>query len=551
MTEFGSYRWTPDGAAIIYTVSAKPEKDERGVKRMLGLADRLPSYRTHAHLYQVTLETGLRRQLTAGALGTSLQDIHPDSSKLLFSRERHGLKERPFAKTELYELDLASLQATLLLASKSLGRAEYDPRGGDRILISGSLSTLFEQENSAPEGYIPNDYDSQLFLLDRQGKLDPLTREFAPAVERADWSAADGKIYILCTKEAGASIYRLDPESRRFEELDVGLETVTGMSLAEGAPRLVANGSSAARPPRLMALELGDSPTAGLLLYPGEKTWNRIAFGDVGIYRFESAGGDTIDGFVRYPPGFDPTAKYPLIVYYYAGTSPSQKEFGGRYPLDLWAAHGFVVYALNPSGATGYGQAFSDRHVNNWGKTVAGEIIEGTEKFLADHPFIDPERVGCIGASYGGFMTMLLLTRTDRFAGGIAHAGISSLSSYWGEGFWGYTYSAVATAGSYPWNEPGLYVEQSPLFHADRIHTPLLLLHGDADTNVPIGESEQLYTALRVLGREVEFLKFSGQNHHILTYPIRKLWMKSILAWFDWRLKGQREWWDELYPDPK
>ncbi|MFH0946589.1 MAG: prolyl oligopeptidase family serine peptidase [Planctomycetota bacterium] len=96
-----------------------------------------------------------------------------------------------------------------------------------------------------------------------------------------------------------------------------------------------------------------------------------------------------------------------------------------------------------------------------------------------------------------------------------------------------------------------MYVEQSPLFHADRIHTPLLLLHGDSDTNVPVGESEQLYTALRVLGREVEFLKFSGQNHHILTYPIRKLWMKSILAWFDWRLKGQKDWWDDLYPDPK
>jgi len=106
---------------------------------------------------------------------------------------------------------------------------------------------------------------------------------------------------------------------------------------------------------------------------------------------------------------------------------------------------------------------------------------------------------------------------------------------------------AVATAGSYPWNRPDLYVEQSPLFHADRITTPLLLLHGAADTNVTVGESEQLYTALRVLGKPVEFIKVDGQNHWILNYPQRVVWMETIIAWFDRQLKGEPGWWDELY----
>lgn len=110
--------------------------------------------------------------------------------------------------------------------------------------------------------------------------------------------------------------------------------------------------------------------------------------------------------------------------------------------------------------------------MNDWGLTTTDEIIEGTGRFLDAHPFVDRDRVGCIGASYGGFMTMMLATKTDLFAAAISHAGISALTSYWGEGWWGVDYSSVATSGSYPWNRPDLYVEQSPLFHADRVTTP-------------------------------------------------------------------------------
>ena len=204
---------------------------------------------------------------------------------------------------------------------------------------------------------------------------------------------------------------------------------------------------------------------------------------------------------------------------------------------------------LQPSGATGFGQEFSAKHVNDWGITVADEIIQGTKKFLKDFSFIDATKVGCIGASYGGFMTMLLQTKTDIFAAAISHAGISSISSYWGEGYWGYSYSAEASAESFPWNNKELYIEQSPLFSADKINTPLLLLHGSVDTNVPPGESIQLYTALKLLGKPVELIMVEGENHHILTYNKRIEWNNTIFAWFDKWLKNQDQWWKELYPD--
>jgi dipeptidyl aminopeptidase/acylaminoacyl peptidase len=189
--------------------------------------------------------------------------------------------------------------------------------------------------------------------------------------------------------------------------------------------------------------------------------------------------------------------------------------------------------------------------VNDWGEITSGEIIEGIRKFLEAHPYADPKRVGCIGASFGGFMTELIVTKTGLFAAAVSHAGISSISSYWGEGYWGYSYGALATAGSFPWNRRDVYVDRSPLFRADKARTPILLTHGSADTNVPPGESASFYAALKLLGAPVEYVQVEGMDHLILDHAKRIVWSRTILAWFDRWLKGQPEAWDALYPKPK
>ena len=288
---------------------------------------------------------------------------------------------------------------------------------------------------------------------------------------------------------------------------------------------------------------------SALLLAKKAQQLENVEFGQSEEWNFVNDAGTTIYGRIYYPVGYDPSKKYPVIVNYYGGTTPTNRAFGGRYPKNIWAAEGYMVYVLQPSGATGFGQDFSALHVNGWGRDAIDDIIEGTKKFLASHSSADAENVGCIGASYGGFTTMMLQTRTNIFKTAISHAGISDISSYWGEGYWGYSYSSGATKNSYPWNRRDIYVENSPLFHADQFQNSILLLHGTADTNVPVGESLQFYAALKILGKDVEMVLIEGENHHILDYKKRLKWHDTIMAWFDKKLKNQPEHWNDLYPD--
>ncbi len=397
---------------------------------------------------------------------------------------------------------------------------------------------------SAP--LVPNEYDTQLYALSRDGqRARSLSRDFDPSISQAH-RLPDGDLLLSVARGEGAGLVRFDAERERFENVETGMEVMEQFSASETARVQVAvRGTDATGPQRVQLVDL-ERGRRSLVLDSRETDYADVEFGEVRPWRFTNQSGDEIDGRYYLPPQFDPEQRYPLIVYYYGGTAPVGRAFTGRYPFNLWAAKGYVVYVLQPRGTIAYGQEFSALHVNAWGQYTADDIIEGSAKFLEAHDFVDPERVGNIGASYGGFMTMHLATLTDMYAASISHAGISTLTSYWGEGWWGYGYSGIASRGSYPWNNRELYIEQSPIYNADKITTPLLLLTGDSDTNVPPGESDTMFTALKLLGREVELIEFPGEDHWILDREKRYVWWDTIMAWFDLHLKGEPEWWEFL-----
>jgi dipeptidyl aminopeptidase/acylaminoacyl peptidase len=547
--DLGTHSWSPDGKTIIYSVTEIGKNDKPGVKRFMNLSDRQPWWRNKSYLYKVSVPDGVRERLTAGEFSTSLNSISPNGKKLLFTRSLVDYSERPFEKTELYSLDLLTLKTRLLWEGRWIAQAQWSP-DGSKILILGGPSAFGDQGKNITKDVIPNEFDIQAYLFDPDTKnAQPISKDFNPAITQAIWSHNENAIYFLTIRHSSRLLYRYDLGKKEFLHIPaVGIEAIEQFDMAKNKPVAVFTGSGAALPPKAYTLNL-QNKKSHILKDPAEEEFVDVEFGKVEHWTFENQTGRIIDGHVYYPPDFNPSQKYPCIVYYYGGTTPVTREFGGRYPKNLWAAQGYVVYVLQPSGAIGYGQEFSALHVNDWGFIVADEIIYGVKQFLAAHPFVDPKKIGCIGASYGGFITMLIQTRTNMFSAAVAHAGISSVASYWGEGYWGYSYSAYAAANSYPWNRKDIFVNQSALFNADKIVTPLLLLHGSEDTNVPPGESTQLFTALKILGREVEYIQILDQDHHIMTYNKRKIWTRTIMAWFDRWLKNQPEWWYSLYPN--
>ncbi|GHT25612.1 peptidase S9 [Bacteroidia bacterium] len=544
---FDSYQVTPDAQAIVVSRKEEIPEDKGDLKRVLAPDDRSGAFRGRNALYLYSPADRTTRQILFGRAHIYVADISRDSQKALLMRSERDYTRRPFSVHTLYELDLKTLQLDTLLRDAFMNGANYSPDRKEILLTGGAAAFNKLGENLKSES-ISNDYNTQAYIYNLQTKqIEPITKNFNPAIENAEWSAFDNKIYFKAEDKDCIHIYQYNPKTKTFALLDLPEDMISTFQVSDTQPVALFRGEKATNAYRLYSYDLlGKKST--LLDDPFAEQLDELALVPATPWNFTAQDGTTIEGRFLLPPHFDPAKKYPMIVYYYGGTSPTARTFESSYPLQCYAALGYVVYTLNPSGTTGYGQEFAARHVNAWGKRTADEIIEGTQKFAGEHPFVDASKIGCIGASYGGFMTQYLQTQTPLFAAAVSHAGISAISSYWGEGYWGVGYSGVASADSYPWNNPDLYVKQSPLFQADKINTPLLLLHGTVDTNVPIGESIQMYNALKVLDKQVEFVTVKDENHGIAAHEHRLEWNKTIYAWFARWLKDQPEWWEALYP---
>lgn len=545
----GSFSFTPDEQTLLFTIQEEGPKDGPDMIRILEPDDRIPGFRNRSFIWRYDLQNGLYEQLTFGHNSTYINDVSADSRYLLFSTSEQVYTSLPHSRNSLYKLDLITMAVdTIWEKAKYVNGGTFSP-DGKQLLVTGSGDAFDGIGLNIKEGQISNTYDGQLFLYDpATKKAKALTKDFNPNVTGAVWNKYDGQIYMLTEDQDYQRVYTCNPANGKIKRIDLEEDVIYNYTLAENAPVMYYYGQSVSNANRLYAYDLKSNKNRVIYNLSAEKLKD-VKFGEVHDWNFTSTDGTTIQGRYYLPPNFDPNRKYPMIVYYYGGTSPTNRALEFSYSMHMYAALGYVVYTLNPSGTTGFGQEFAARHVNAWGKMTADEIIQGTELFCKEHSFVNPKKIGCAGASYGGFMTQYLQTRTDLFAAAVSHAGISALSSYWGEGYWGYGYCSVANAGTYPWNNPEFFTKQSPLFNADKINTPLLLLHGNADTNVPIGESIQMFLALKLLGKTVEFVQVDGENHGVADYKKRLEWQNTIFAWFAKWLKDEPEWWDALYPE--
>ena len=543
----GYFQVAPTEDYLLYSLTQEGPKERKEIYEVIEPDDRQPGWRDRSYLAKYDLKSGLMQPLTFGYHNAWAVDISLDGRYVLMMTQQSRLTQRPTSLSSLYRLDVQTLKADLLVDKDGfISNAKFSP-DGNQILVVGSPEAFNSIGKKVNEGQIPNMYDYQMYMLNiGDKKVTPLTVDFNPSVQQVVWSMADGQIYFNAENRDYVSLYRMNPANGKIQQVKASEENVKAFSISASAPSLVYYGQGTMNSDRLYQFDVKKNKEV-LVEDLSKEILEDIQLGECRDWNFVNSKGDTIYGRYYLPPYFDANKKYPMIVNYYGGCSPTGRNFESRYPHHAYAALGYVVYVVQPSGASGFGQEFGARHVNTAGEGPAQDIIEGTKKFCEAHAFVNSKKIGCIGASYGGFMTQYLQTKTDIFAAAISHAGISDHTSYWGEGYWGYSYSEVSMANSYPWTRKDLYVDRSPLFNADKIHTPLLFVHGDADMNVPVGESIQMYTALKLLGRETAMVLVKDQDHHIVDYGKRIQWQNTIWAWFAKWLQDDETWWNAIY----
>lgn len=551
--ESSSPVFSPDGKFIIYYRLQEGTKEDGIMRRIKTPDDRQPGNRDRYSLVKQDVASGNTVTLTYGSRNNSMLDISPDSKKLLYLSVKETPDQWPFYLNSLVEMDLTTLRTDTIISNDgAMNGATYSP-DGKQLLVIGGPNMLGGINLNAGNHPIANDFDIQAAILDlATRKATPITRDFDPSINGMPvWNRVDGNIYICGVEGFYQNLYSYNPKTAKFTKLPLKVDVVRNFDMGRNEARYISYvGSTLSSDGQAYVYNVANRSSI-LLDDPLNEVIGDIEFGKSEKWTFTASDGTTIDGEMTLPPDFDPNKKYPLIVYYYGGTTPSNHRIDHPYNPNTFASRDYVVYVINPSGTIGYGQEFSARHVNAWGKRTAEDIIEGVKAFCKAHPFVNDKKIGCLGASYGGFMTQYLQTQTDIFAAAVSHAGISDVTSYWGEGYWGYSYNAVAAAKSYPWTDPELFTKQGSLFNADKIHTPLLLLHGTVDTNVPIGESIQLFNALKILGRDCEFITVEGSDH-VVTHPEkRRVWQNTIMAWFAKYLQDDPSWWNSLYGDKK
>jgi len=449
----------------------------------------------------------------------------PDGTKIAFDH-RPDPRVESRSEADLSLVDVDSAEVTALVAQ---GGPDRDPRWSP-----DGAWVLFSTGDGDPSYYL----NSELAKVPAGGG-DPvvLTEAFDEDVGSVAW-LGDG-IYFLALERTTRNLYRLDPETGEISPVTV-----------EGAPRLIWS-ADYSHDGRTMAFQGEGIDTLDEIyrVDPGDNRARRItdssaqtdrwAMGSRKVIEWTSEDGATIEGVLLKPDDFDPAAKHPLMVIIHGG--PSWLSFPVRaytyvYPVQQWLEKGAVILMPNYRGSAGYGEAFRSLNVRNLGVGDAWDVLSGVDHLVAEG-FIDPDRMGAMGWSQGGYISAFLTTTSDRFAAISVGAGISNWMTYYVNTDI-HPFTRHYLKGT-PWSDPEIYAVTSPMTYINGASTPTLIQHGEFDRRVPTPNAYELYQGLQDVGVPVELVIYKGFGHGI-SKP------KELLAavWHNWQFFAK--WiWDE------
>jgi dipeptidyl aminopeptidase/acylaminoacyl peptidase len=548
--------WSPDGRWIAFETEVYPEcgADDACNKKVAEtwhkgplaahMADRL-LYRhwtewkdgKRSHVFVADAETGTVRDLTPGdfdspafQLGGPLQyDFSPDSRELAWS-SNHDPDPASSTNNDLFVVSLTDASAApvdITAANPAYdGTPRYSPDG----------RTIAYRMQKLPG------YESDLFrlaLYDRaSGKSSVLTESFQNWVDDFQWSHDGGSVFFTGPDQGENPIYRLDLATGAIAEI-LRDKTIDAFAVDKAGQSIVYIRRAVGAPWEIYAAALGDTgaPRITRLSHVNDAVADEVDIRPAETMWVEGALGARIECFVVKPHRFDASNKYPLILNVHGGP---QQQWADAFRGDwqVYPGAGYVVAFCNPHGSTGYGQAFTAEISGDWGGAVFQDLMKATDA-LAKLPYVDADRMGAMGWSYGGYMMDWFEGHTTRFRALASMMGVYDLRSMYGatEELW---FPEWDLKGQ-PWNSP-LYEKWSSSNFVKSFKTPCLVITGEKDFRVPYTQSLQLFTDLQKMKVPSRLIVFSKAGHWPSWYEMA-LYYTAHLEWFQQYLGGEAPPW--------
>jgi dipeptidyl aminopeptidase/acylaminoacyl peptidase len=526
----GAFQWSPDGKRLV-TISRTGPSDNVAVSARKSDVRHYShiSYKFNdtgwfddkrAHLWVVDATNGAATQLTSGDDWNDADpQWSPDSTRIAFVSDRTGHEYDGGYNTDVWVIP-ASGGALVKISDHDFEDAQprWSPDGA-QVAFAGQTG----------RGQFP-----KLYIASASGGA-----KSALAVEGLDliptalhWGPGAHELRFEALVKGETHIFRADLNTHRVAPVTSGERAVRGLDINQRAGVMTYTANTFQRLDDLYAAA-HDGSGERQLTHLNAALWVGLEPASVQRMPYKSTDGWNIDGFLVKPVGWEPGKKYPMVVSIHGGPA-GQYGVDWYHEFQVYAGKGWAVFFCNPRGSTGYGQEFERGIVNNWGGMDYQDLMTGVDTALKQNPWIDADRLGVTGGSYGGYLTNWIVGHTTRFRAAVTLRGISNFIS--DDGTRDGAYGHEDDFKGFLFDDFDQYWDASPLKYARNVKTPILVLHSDNDYRVPLEQGEQWFRALKHYGVNAELVIFPRENHNLTRTGEPKHLVESLnwqCYWFD------------------
>jgi dipeptidyl aminopeptidase/acylaminoacyl peptidase len=530
-------KWMPDGSGLLVVSDVEiegknnmpsPDSKARVIDSLLFRHWNAWTGPARTHILHVPL-SGTPRDLTPGPFdappysigGGSEFDVSPDGKELVYAQNTDS-DAALSTNSDLFIVRIAPGAGAVRITKRT---------GADTGPVYSPDGKWIAYRSQARQGYESDLWE--LWLVDRStGMSQRIASDFPNWIESVTWLPDSKSMLVTAPFEGRNAIYEITLDGRTTPVTTTVY--ADGIQIAPDTKTIYYQASTLSRPADIYALGR-NSTTPRKLTTHNDARLSQIDMASYESTWWKGADGARVQGWLLKPPGFDAAKKYPAIVLIHGGPQGAWGEsWSYRWNPQMFAARGYVILMPNPRGSSGFGQKFVEEISQDWAGKVYTDIMNGVD-MLAAQPYVDANRMGAAGASYGGYMVNWILGHTNRFKALVSHAGLFNLHSMYGatEELWFPEWEFGGT----PWDKPELYESLSPHRFVKNFATPTLVSHGELDYRVPFGEGLQLFTALQRRGVPSRLMVFPDEGHWVLKPQNSKVWHQTVLEWFDRWLK--------------